>query len=427
MKKKYTIKDFKENVKWYRKHIESDEFNKYLEERIKMNNRYLKEETDYENKPDLIGKNIKCTSVSFYDVFTNEDFAKLVKKEHALDTKRFKADKRYKASNIIKNYNYINLEYGYRSISSFSDIRFINDDYISNLRIHWTQINNYYAFFEFKFFLKVNIQDNTIYKKFIKDRIDIISNKDFYFVYDIEDFDSVSSFDRIKLGHMHDGYLSLILQHYITSELHSNYGRNNALTKLYFMFSNKDLDINSFNTKYYGNIYYNVSENYIAIYDNDFSRDNHIVYFNNTKSTNFDLVRIISEYGNDIYYFLFGQIEKSYFRNKFSKYISGSVCIIKTIFFKKDIMYLTKKIHSIDDKTYGKNDNLIQEFNECWKYYNHGNEVEVIYNYLEFKDMYIAMYKSVYDYYKTVIDLSNIRITLLIAIIAVAIAVVSLF
>lgn len=162
---------------------------------------------------------------------------------------------------------------------------------------------------------------------------------------------------------MYNEFFSLICQHYITSQLFSELGKNNQLTNLTNMTRTKPIDID---TLYLGDLtlsYHNKKDNYVIISDlegtnyNLIAGDNTIPYFS--------ICRYIARYGNDFYYNFFGYWELKIFEQEFSKYITGR----KRITYSNKFKNLLMKIQSTSEQENKKDEKFYDEFEKMGFFY----------------------------------------------------------
>ena len=151
-------KETKKCIKYYLRHINSAEYEK---EKIKRDKEFQKSHQEYVEKEKPQWKNRTdyneeaiITGVALYDTLSNEGVKKLLKKLYSLPKKKFKVKNYYEKPTIVRNYDYVHLQYSHSNQGIFAEIIFLDDIYIDKVRITWSQINNYYAFLNINLNLK---------------------------------------------------------------------------------------------------------------------------------------------------------------------------------------------------------------------------------------------------------------------------------
>lgn len=274
------------------------------------------------------------------DTLSNEGVNKLTKRLYSLPKSKFKVKNYYKKPTIFKKYDYVYLEYLRNGVGIFAEIEIIGDKFFSSIEISWATVNNYYAIFQYRFHFKQVLTESNL-QIFISDNIKNLSKKDYINWYILDDEDDKLNY--LAIDQMTNELPSLICQHYITTFLYSENGKMNKLINLTVAFRKDKVDIDKI---YFGDIsysLYNKKGNYYI--SNSFNDSDYILYSGNNFIPRFSILGSISQYGNELYYLLFGERELHIFERDFSKYVSGR----KNIMFNKNFLNLLKKIQSLSE------------------------------------------------------------------------------
>lgn len=414
-------------IQYYLKNINSDEYKKEKykreEERKKIHLNYVAEQkpewinrTDYYEDSFIVG-------ITLYDILTNDGVGKLLKKLHSLPSDRFKVKNYYKKPSFLREFDYIHLQYSHSSHGMFAEIDLLNDKYIRHISVTWTQINNYYAFFEYNFQLKRSLDDE-LYGKFIYDNIQKITSKDFAIWYNIISKIGKEELDYLMLEQMQEEYFSLIFQHYITTYFYSDQGKNNKLVNLVYMTRKKTLNIDELYLGDFSISYYNKELNYVII--SDFEGENYCLYAGDNKVPSFSILGYIARYGNEFFYRFFGNRELKIFEREFSKFSTGR----KKITYNKDMLKLLNKMQSVSETESKNVENFYDDFDKKWRFYLSNDQMELSDFHKKSLFEYKKIYKDNFSYLNLLSEInytkSNHRNTIIATVVSVLATVISL-
>ena len=417
-------KEIETCINFYRDNINSDEYKEYLKAREiegeKVHREFIQEEKPSWAKRIDYFDEYMITSVIIGDVLSNDGVTQLLKKLYALSKKKYKVKNYYKKPTLRNKYDYVKLQYTHYSTGVFADIEFLEDKYINRIEIRWSQINNYFAYVEYTFWFHKCLDDN-LYNEFIIENLNKLTSKDYIIWYHIRD---KKEDNYLALSQMNSEFFNMICQHYITSLLYSEKGKNSPLTSIIFGVREQPIDISTLYIGDFAKAFYNKKSNYIII--GDFEHNNYLLCSGNNSIPNFSVCSLISEYGNEFYYKFFGESELIIFEQEFSRYSNGRV----KIKYNKKIKQLLKKIQSISDYNYLKTSEIYADFDKSWDFYI-GNDKEDIKKWQNKNtDDYRTIYENNFSYLKMLTEMnytkSNYVISVFAAIISVVATIISL-
>lgn len=370
------IKEIKDFHDFYKKTIESEEFEKYRKER----------EKELKGCATLGGASYPM--ISFFDVLSNEDVSKLLVKLHSLDKKRFNCHHRYKKPRIINNYNYIHLKNGSASYGAFDEIELLDDSFIKRIEIDWTQINNYYAFFEYRFvFSKAQKQGEIL--DTIDKNICSFTKKDFFLRYGMK---TDSYLDFLSLDDYPFERFIELCQHFITSYLYSKTAKQCLLPfLLWTCFSNK-MDLSKVATDRTGIAYYNKEQNFIIF--KDIGDYGYQLLSQNGSVPRFLPTSYVMKYGLTFYYSFFGRYELDLFNCEFTDYSTNK----KTIPYKKLVSLLNRAQGLREENDY--RERMNHDFEEEWLYYVNGKAEKASFS----TDYFAKVFDEAFSYFKVLND-----------------------
>ena len=230
-------KEARQCIEYYWNYVNS---NKYKEEKIKRKRNLEKVTHDSAE-----GENIQSEDqedhyedsviAHFYicDVLSNDGVTKLLRKLHSLPKKKFKVKNYYRKPSIFHKYDYIHLQYTRSGYGQFAEIELLEDQYIKSIKMTWAQINSYFALIEYYFTFK-RCLDEESYNQFIYDNIRNLTSKDYVVWHHISEKKEKDKedMDYWMAEQMTEEYFPLICQHYITSFLYSEQGKENLLINM---------------------------------------------------------------------------------------------------------------------------------------------------------------------------------------------------
>lgn len=382
------FKDVKRTIKFYKKNIYSKEYKEYKTksdlESLKNHRDYInKQKPEWKNRTDYYDKYL-ISHVIIWDVLSNDGVIKLLKKLYSLPKNRFRVTNYYKKPTIKNKYDYVHLKYLSTSTGRFAEIKFLDDTYIDSIDVSWTQVNNYFAFIEYKIKFRKCL-DESLHDEFIYSNINKINKKDYAIWYYV---DVKNDFDRFMiLEQMNNEYFSIICQHYITNLLYSEKGKKTLLVHMVVTTRKEQIDIDKLYLGDLSKSYFNKKENYVIT--SDYEERNFLLLAGNNRIPAFGLCGYVARYGNPFYYHFFGKYEIENFENEFSKYFTGR----KHIKYNKEFIFLLNKMQSASDKTLFNYEDFKSSFNDNWDYYNANDKI----NFKEYSHVKIEDYKNIYE------------------------------
>lgn len=413
-------KEIKRTIEFYLENIDTEKYKEYkaksYEEGRKNHQEYIdKEKPHWRDRTDYY-ENFHISDIVFGDVLSNDGVVKLLKKLYSLPKKKFKVKNYYKKPPLKNKYDYIHLQYMSSGTGIFAEIELLNDKYIKEISILWVQINNYYAFMEYRISFHKCL-DEKMYSSFIHDNIRKISKKDFAVWYNI---DETREFDKyLALEQIHDEYFSIICQHYITTFLYSEHGKNKLLINMTIATRKEEIDIDKL---YLGDIsvsFYNKEDNYVIV--SDYYKTSYLMMAGNNRIPYFGVCAYIARYGNDFYYRFFGTKELKDFEQNFSKYTTGR----KLIKYNKEFMSLLNKMQSISENKLYHNTDFFDEFNKTWDFYVGNDKTDLKSHWDIDIEKYQTIYKNNFEYLKLLSEVHYSKINNLNSVIATITAIIA--
>ena len=410
------LKKYKKCVEFYKMHINTQSFEKFCQNRDK------EYDTDRSN---IFFDNLRVYRVNFGDVLTNDGITNLLKCLYSLPKKKFKVINFYKKPTCFRKYDYVKLQYTSNSAGILAEIELIEDKFIDKIQILWSQINNYYAYIEYKFSFK-KLFDEKLFHEFVMENLECFTKYDYFFYYDIKENQDVNYQWMLKFEF---NLFPIILQHYITTYFYSETGRDYELICLTAMVSSEKLDLKNFDIGFMAEGFYNKKGNYLI--RRDFTQENaYFLISGKNHMPSFQIIEYIRSFGNEFFYKYFGYRELKIFEEQFSKYASGR----RKITFNKKIKSLLNRLQALTDGKTIPFNNLEKQFEENWDYYWSNNKT----NYNELHGENLTRIKEVYsknfDYFKILTELNYTKwnkiasiFTIVISILATIIALVGIF
>lgn len=413
-------KEIKTCIDFYINNINSDDYKKHLERSKKEGDKYhqefiLTEKPSWASRTDYFD-NYMIASMVIGDVLSNDGITHLLKKLYSLPKKEYRVKNYYKKPTWRNKYDYVKLQYTHSDIGRFSEIEFLKDKYIERIEIRWSQINNYFAYIEYTFWFRKCL-DETLYNDFIIENLNKLTSKDYIIWYHIRD---KKEDNYLSLSQMNSEFFNIICQHYITTLLYSEQGKNCSLISIVFGIREQAIDIDTLYIGDFGKAFYNREKNYVIV--GDFEHDNYLLCSGNNSIPNFSVCDYISEYGNEFFYKFFGQRELKIFEQDFSRYSNGRV----KIRYNKKIKQLLKKIQSVSDyDDYLKTAEIYSEFNKSWDFYtgNDKEDIKVWQN--KSTEDYRTIYEKNFSYLKMLTEMNYTKSNHMISVFATIISVVA--
>lgn len=312
-------KRFKQTCNYFLKYANNNSYPNALKE---YNKKHTKELLKFQQgNPDLEKRtdfydNSTVTNVTIYDILSNDGVSKLSKRLHSLSSKEYRCSVFYNKPTIFKSYDYVHLQYSSSSHGYFAEVEFLDDKYIKDVKITWSQINSYFAILEYNFTLKYHLNTEQ-YSKFVCDNIEKLNTKDYLPYYNLRKNNEINFH---LMNEIENDFFVLIFQHFITSIFYSEQGKKYRLINMVHMTREESININTLAFGDCSISYYNKEQNYLITCDSNY---NYCLMSGNNSIPHFSLTSYIANYGNSFYYMFFGYRELKIFEIEFSKYSTG--------------------------------------------------------------------------------------------------------
>lgn len=413
-------------IEYYWNYVNSD---KYKEEKIKRKAEYEKathdsdkeENIQEEEQADYYEDSI-VTHLSICDVLSNDGVTKVLKKLYSLPKKKFKVHNHYKKPSIFHKYDYVHLQYSESGYGCFAEIELLEDKYIKSIKAIWAQINSYFALIEYCFTFKKPLDEDS-YNHFVYDNIRNLTSKDYIIWHRIskEEGKRKDDMDYGLAEQMTEESFPLICQHYITSFLYSEQGKNNPLINMEYRIRKAPIDIDRLYLKGIVIAYYNKKSNYVIC--SDYDKPNYCMLTGNNRFPQFNICEYIVTYRNEFFYCFFGYRELKLFEREFSKFSTGR----KSIAYNREFKKLLNKLQSVSEVESRKEKDIYTAFNEAWDFYSFGKKQDL----KKYHENDIAKYKKIYEnnfsYLKVLSEINYTKNNQRLMILTVIISIVAIF
>lgn len=211
-------KQIQKCYKYYLENVDSDAYKQYVQMREAESDKVM---ADYvmEERPDLAGRtdNYKqsvVAEVKICDVLFNKGIDRVIKMLYSLPKCKYTVSNYYKKSSLGTRFDYVHLQVAGRSWGRFAEIKFLDDKYINEINIEWTQLDSFSALLEYTIMFK-RCLDEDLQHQFVMDNINSLSKKDFREFYVVREKQEDNFFWMLQFEQ--DDLLQNICQHYITS------------------------------------------------------------------------------------------------------------------------------------------------------------------------------------------------------------------
>lgn len=406
---------------YYLKIVATEEYQSYYQrheqEGLEFHKKYIEEKhPEWRTRTDYFDE-FSIGEFIILDTLSNEGVNKLTKRLYSLPKSKFKVKNYYKKPTIFKKYDYVHLEYLRHGVGIFAEIEIIGDKFFSSIEISWATVNNYYAIFQYRFHFKQVLTESNL-QLFISDNVNNLSKKDYINWYILDDKDDKLNY--LAIDQMTNELPSLICQHYITTFLYSENGKMNKLINLTVAFRKEKVDIDKI---YFGDIsysLYNKKGNYYI--SNSFNDSDYVLYSGNNFIPRFSILGSISQYGNELYYLLFGERELHIFERDFSKYVSGR----KNIMFNKNFLNLLKKIQSLSESENRIDiSNFKKDFEDSWTIFVSNDEVQLENLFHKNLSYYRNVIKENYSYLNMLTEINYTKANTISSIVATIVSIIA--
>lgn len=372
---------------------------------IKKYKNYIQQNSEYESflekadESNDLNSSLWC--VEIYDVLNNSDFNKVVKRLYTMkkDTDAYKVSVSYRKSNFLK-LQYARVEIDYTSTSLVGSVQFNNDNYIRDIRITKTQINNNEFILCYSFHLKKLLRSYKEIHRFILDNIQTI-RKSRHCTFYIND-DLFESKEHKEILRLEFQWLRDLFQGILEQLLYTNMGKMYRLPILFnYNLPTKDPTVISelkapFLTTCYAD---EKEEQFLHI--ESFRRYegcsiNRFTFGKTLTESNF--LKYFSSYGNEFYYYIFNTIEIAEIERRLGRYFTS----LKRKISIQDHKWLINKIRALKERKIPSIDK-----SDVWINYVDGEKTkENFFNYPNSHKKYLEIYEQYLDYIRSINNLN---------------------
>lgn len=281
-------------------------------------------------------------SVEVYDVLDNNQMNKLIRSISRLDKKKFDVKLIYKTNRFRKR-NYIRPQFDHTSTSSLATIKQKADEFIPEIRISWTQINNDEAVVEYQFAFTKSVETLSECRSIILEHWDWVMSVESLSFY--KSVDDIVQHDSENNEHIYTMFLT-IFQGYINKHLYTNLGHRHQLPINVLQLSKSSRRINELvrSDRLFARIYKKKDKKVYLIHN---PIDEWVI---NTlvvgKSYSYEgLLGYFSKYGMNYYYYIFGKIEVNELSSRLTDYLNSG----KTKLSLKNRRWLYRKFRRVSE------------------------------------------------------------------------------
>jgi hypothetical protein len=369
----------------------------YLEEKTSDYIQFIKDSDEEEvNK-------IGLWCVEIYDVLDNKGFNKLVKRLFSLKNKtsEYEVDIIYRKRSFFQ-LQYTRVELDYTSIGLVGRIKFKSNQYIREITITKTQINNNEFILCYSIHFKKLILSYEDLHDYVLDNIKLIkkSKNCTWYVND----DIFEQKDNKQILRLEFEWLRDWLQGIIEQLLYSKYGRFYRIPILYNynIFEKSEAAISELKTPFLVKCFSDEkNEEFLHIESFNRYEGCHIDRYTFGKSlTESRFLEYFSRYGNEFYYYLFNNIENAEIERRLGRYFTSLKRKVDT----KDQKWLINKIRALKERKVSR---PYKEDSDIWINYFEGKKTEEKFiNYPYYQDKFLEIYEQYFDYIKSINSLS---------------------
>jgi hypothetical protein len=258
-------------------------------------------------KPDksLVVEHGSIVRIDLYDVLDNKATSKLIKKISGLKKSDYKTKLYYKKSRL-RTRNYIQPQFDHTATGLFAEITKLNDDFLREIHLSWTQINNDEAIIQYSFMLGKSVKSVEDCRKWVLDYWDLIRKVEALPYYG--SVDVLAADTSQNNSYIYDLFLG-IFQGFVNDNLHTNLGHTYRLPVNVLQLTKKSASLNKIiNDNFIYSVYKKDKENTYILHNIVDKWQIDTIVIGDTYSGQ-DLLGYFSEYGMEYYYLAFGDIE----------------------------------------------------------------------------------------------------------------------
>ncbi|MED1794988.1 hypothetical protein P4V54_20135 [Brevibacillus nitrificans] len=344
-------------------------------------------------------KQLSIWEVKFFDTFENKEMNHLVKGISKLNKSEYDVELYLRPKNY-KDLNYLRLQYDYTSVALLAKVKPLNDDFIREITLGYTQINNNQIVIEFTIEFK-KIMDEKLLISFIETNKDKLYNMNFVNYYGIE-----ASKNFHDIYRQYKELLKATYQAKLSSIFNLNFGNEYELPSCVIInYPEKLFSKDAFKDVFLCETYeIRNGEQYMIIDITSREGLEMEIFFSGRFYSPISFLSIISKFRMNLYYFLFNGIENAELNRRINKYFNES----KTRISSKDYKWLVNKIRAINDNKLHMNraNELNSEVKE-WKVYYRGEERELEFSKNSYSNKYEIIYTECLEHIKIINSLRN--------------------
>lgn len=283
----------------------------------------------------VVGGNGSIVRVDVYDVLNNKEVHKLIRKISKLGKSDY-TTKLYYKKRKYGSLNYIRPQFDHTSTGLFAYIKPVNDSFVYDIDMSWTQINNDEAVMQYSFTLSKPARTINDLRMIALDQWDLIKSVEAVPYY--KSTDTLASDPSQNNQYIYNLFLS-VFQGFINKNLHTNLGHSYQLpVNVVRLTKSKSVVNKIIKDSFLYSLYKQVKEGvYIGYSVTDkWQTDTFII---GDRYSREGLLGYFSRYNMDYYYFIFGSIEV----NELSRRLVGYLNKGKTKISYKNRKWLLRK------------------------------------------------------------------------------------
>lgn len=411
-------KQIRKCYKYYLENVDSDAYKQYVQMREAESDKAM---ADYvmEKRPDLAGRtdNYKqsvVAEVKICDVLSNKGIEHVINKLYSLPKCKYSVRNYYKKSSLGTHFDYVHLQVAGRSLGRFAEIKFSDDKYINEVDIGWTQLDSFSALLEYTIAFNRCLDEN-LQHQFVMDNINSLSKKDFREFYVVREKQEDNFFWMLQFEQ--DDLLQNICQHYITSLLFSERGKEERLSNIIVMTRKEPIDINTLDLGFLCDAYFNKKDNYVITGQK--RSGNYYLLAGKNMIPNFSIIDCAAKFGTNFYYDFNGERELKLFEYEFSKYSTGRKHISK-----KKLIALLNRLQGLSEHRFFDNESRYSDVKDRWEIYWDNEKTGDFPIDKDISEKFKKIYERSFAYFKTRAEIELASTNKQLSIIAIIIATV---
>jgi len=278
--------------------------------------------------------------IDLYDVLNNQETHQLIRKIGKLKKRNYRT-KLYRNRSKFRSLNYIRPQFDHTSTALFAEITPLKDDFISNINLSWTQINNDEAIMQYSFTMHKPIRTINDCRKMALGHWGTIKNVEALSYY--KSTDVLTSDSKTNNDYVYNLFLS-IFQGFDNKNLYTNLGHMYQLPVNIVHLTKKTAIDRRMKDSFLYNLYKKGEKEVYIGHDvtERWQIDTIIV---GDRYSGEDLLDYFTKYNMDYYYHIFGDIEIS----ELSKRLVGYLNKGKTKISYRNRKWLLRKFRRVSE------------------------------------------------------------------------------